>query len=172
MAGWSSPQMSMFSGELLLGRIDGARRYVAARHDLRSRVWLQAFREYQKRKLDLYQTMALLHPEHYPEPVSGTDPRGRRAFTLNASDSRCYSEVIWGYECPIVDTEAGVVADHIFPYALGGVTQSTNRITLCRWHNSIKTCDIHFFPWERGEPPWVAEALCHLSKSVSLSSET
>jgi hypothetical protein len=49
--------------------------------------------------------------------------------------------------------------DHLFPRALGGPTDARNRLTLCDWHNTAKSMDVHIFPWEEGLPPWVLDVL-------------
>jgi len=69
----------------------------------------------------------------------------------------CESARLWGYTCPFVRPEYR--ADHMFPKALGGPTESRNRLTLCEWHNTAKSMDVHIFPFEEGTPAWVSDLL-------------
>lgn len=73
-----------------------------------------------------------------------------------ASVHGCQSEILWGYKCEL---EGEIEVDHLFPYSLGGPSNGSNKLHLCRLHNRLKSSDIHFYPWEKGEPAWLEVVL-------------
>ena len=73
----------------------------------------------------------------------------------------CESARLWGYPCPFEGAQSA--ADHLYPKSLGGPTVAENRLTLCRWHNTAKSMDVHIFPWEEGVLVWVPRILRSLS---------
>tara|TARA_B100001250_G_scaffold362836_1_gene341798 strand:+ start:872 stop:1438 length:567 start_codon:yes stop_codon:yes gene_type:complete len=99
--------------------------------------------------------LILIHPSHISSFFAiKTKPQinskqqqiqGKRIFTENLY-KECESERFWGYKCPF--QEKDLVADHAFPYSLGGPTKGANLRCLCKWHNMIKANDIHCYPWE------------------------
>ena len=113
----------------------------------------------------MFKKLALLHPRHFeelslPEYVSvlgiRKEVQGRRSFGNDGLSASCQSELLWGYGCPL--RESAIHQDHLFPYSLGGPTDGGNRVALCRYHNMVKTCDIHYFPWEETDvrcDPWL-----------------
>lgn len=126
-------------------------------------------------ELGFLEKLALLHPEHFnsldlPNHTNTktlqTSIQGNRRFASQQSNVLCQSMLIWGYECPI---ETDLQQDHLFPYSLGGPTVGTNRIWLCRYHNMVKTSDIHCFPWEELEQrcgPWLDNQIDKMRQKV------
>jgi hypothetical protein len=107
---------------------------------------------------DIVLALALLHPKWLP-PWAPVNFRGSQTFGIgvDARFNHCNSRLLWGYECPF---DGGVMhSDHLFPWALGGHTVGGNRVVLCNAHNSMKSSDIHVYPWERPVPEWASEAL-------------
>jgi hypothetical protein len=82
---------------------------------------------------------------------------GENTFDPLLFTEACESPRLWGYDCPFAD--APKAADHLFPKSLGGPTDTANRLTLCQWHNTAKSMDVHIFPWEEGVPDWVPSLL-------------
>jgi hypothetical protein len=112
--------------------------------------------------------LPLIHPDHYTEFVEkGTvDPRG--SFPRDEEGLQpCQSKLLWGYDCPFVDGDDGAPQqDHLFPFNCGGPSWGNNMRWLCRYHNSMKSCDLHIYPWERGEPIWFREILERVRRIV------
>jgi hypothetical protein len=122
--------------------------------------WAAAFNALSEHST-LYQRLALLHPQHIADSSMPThltldgvqrSLQGPRAFGASLGGQSCQSSLLWGYECPL---NAEIQQDHLFPYSLGGPTLPLNRIYLCRYHNMVKTSDVHSFPWEH-EDKWIA----------------
>ena len=105
------------------------------------------------------ETFALLHPMYFDE-----DPRLAARFQLQRRFREgaieplrvfgCQAIRVWGYRC-VLDVAGELVADHRFPYGLGGSTESSNLLPLCRYHNQVKTSDIHTYNGWHEPPPWV-----------------
>lgn len=73
--------------------------------------------------------------------------QGNRTFQQRPFENKCESKTLWGYDCPI--DSSVIVYDHDFPYSLGGPTnEAYNQRLLCRWHNMVKSNDIHNYDWE------------------------
>jgi hypothetical protein len=127
--------------------------------------WKQQHASYLAGHLALPEAMALLHPDHYAAWDYTDRIRGGRVFKPEASQYglQCGASHIWGYQCSRND----LAADHVFPYSLGGPTTSTNKLLLCTRHNTAKSSDIHFYPWEQGEPPWLESTLGNIAIVVS-----
>jgi hypothetical protein len=108
---------------------------------------------------DLALKLCLIHPDWFdPDNKVGEDPRGPRAFRVNfPNGQQCQSSVIWGYLCNFSDSD--LVADHLYPYSAGGSTDSRNLVWLCRWHNSVKSSDIHLIDWDSVDSGWVDDLL-------------
>lgn len=87
---------------------------------------------------------------------------GNKTFETLAFSEPCGARRLWGYACPFERAE--IAADHLFPRSLGGPTDPRNRLTLCRWHNTAKSMDIHIYPWEEGIPEWLPQLLGVLSR--------
>ncbi len=97
----------------------------------------------------IFTKLALIHPENL-HALDLTEQQlleinGPRNFKKSTFHRECQSDLIWGYKC--LSTEC-LQQDHLFPYSLGGATNTKNRIFLCKNHNSIKGHDIHLYPWE------------------------
>src|SRR5207247_1839385 len=89
---------------------------------------------------------------------SAAEPVVRELYGFNtfhplALPGQCQAMRLWGCSCPY--GAAPKEADHLFPRSLGGPTIAENRLTLCTWHNKIKSMDPYIFPWEEGLPSWV-----------------
>jgi hypothetical protein len=106
--------------------------------------------------LELVEAMTLIHPVWLPSAVDKRLIFGERSFGLTTA-SRCESHELWQYACDLRHTS--LHADHLFAYSLGGPTWAANRLTLCDVHNGIKGADVHLYPWEAGEPSWLARLL-------------
>lgn len=133
--------------------------------------WQQYYGQYHQNKLDLAESMALIHPRHYEHMRTTNQIRGDRAFPKEQGMTSigCSADVIWGYSCSIELTTV-VCADHLFPYSLGGPTVSNNKLYLCEFHNQLKGNDIHIYPWERGEPEWLKDLLLRINRLLELRS--
>jgi hypothetical protein len=145
--------------ELLAQRIRIGAEYLAALANPIATEWQSGYEKYLSGTLSLPETLTLLHGQWWSH---GAHHRiqGRRRYTEAASRTadRCRADLIWGYQCGL-RTEGHPEYDHVFPYSLGGPTIAANRIPLCRIHNAVKGADVHLFPWEAGEPAWVADQL-------------
>jgi len=119
----------------------------------------ELMREAARERGDLALKVSLIHPDWYQsEVIIGRDPRGSRFFSTNPPGGQtCQSAAIWGYTCQLYDHD--LVADHLFPYSAGGATDSRNLVWLCRWHNSIKSSDIHLVDWDSVDCTWVDDLL-------------
>src|SRR5438067_1919935 len=65
---------------------------------------------------------------------------GERIFSPLLAPGPCQSHRLWGYVCPFA--EEGPSYDHLFPATLGGPTEASNLLVLCRKHNLMKSMDI------------------------------
>jgi hypothetical protein len=147
---------------LFAERIDTCREYLAALKELEDCDWGHEYALHKGGNKSLVEAMALIHPSHYEGRILADDVRGDRTFPPLRSSAgvRCGADVVWGYSC--AETQ-GFAADHLFPYSLGGPTESTNRVTLCTFHNQLKGNDVHAYPWERGTPGWLDALLDRIS---------
>jgi hypothetical protein len=104
------------------------------------------------------QTLARLFVLCHPAWLEGsaTQPAGLglHEFQGSATGGECQANLLWGYDCPL--TEEEIQSDHLFPLALGGPAVGTNQVWLCRVHNQWKSSNLLEYPWERGEPQWLA----------------
>jgi hypothetical protein len=112
--------------------------------------------------------LCLIHPDWFePEIKIGDDPRGRRAFsTIPPVGQVCQSNAVWGYDCSIDD--GMLVADHLYPFSAGGPTESRNLVWLCKWHNSVKSSDIHLVDWEAVDCRWVDDLIIRVGRRREL----
>jgi len=147
----------MMDTQLLQQRILAAQSYYEALERSFEHPWLEQHEALLVGQLPLAEAMTLLHPQHYEARERTEHLRGPRAFSeqVGTGGLRCAGVQVWGYECPNTD----LVADHWFPYGLGGPTISSNKLLLCRAHNTGKSSDVHFYVWERGEPEWLRVTL-------------
>jgi hypothetical protein len=151
--------------QLLIQRLEITRDYLACVEELDTTAWEVAYERYLAGNATLPEQLALAHPKHYlPFPGSAAI-RGPRLFTQSLFGPQgCQAEVLWAYACQRT-TVFGAVADHLSPWSLGGPTAATNMLFLCALHNQLKGSDIHMYPWEAGEPPWLRptlHAIAHL----------
>lgn len=147
--------------ESLSMRILMGREYIISIDSSQSIDWETQYLLYRQNALSLPESLALLYPIHYESKNNSQSIRGPRGFPgeRSLSSMKCQANDIWGYPCPLDSTRISVVADHVFPYSLGGPTNSDNKTYLCEFHNQLKGNDIHFFPWEKGEPTWLKTTL-------------
>jgi hypothetical protein len=151
--------------EILKLRLAHGKEYVTAICSLTDTNWIVSYENYLLGNLGLAQSFALIHPSHYESYISAKSMRGLRNFSqeLGLHSMKCSSRIFWGYDCPFNSKNIQLVADHIFPYSLGGPTEADNKAYLCSFHNQLKGNDIHFFPWEFEEPPWLGGILKRIS---------
>jgi len=109
-------------------------------------------------KIFIISKLVLLHPQHFNKLLKIQQSKstleskllkiqGPRNFEKTSLNSECQSKEIWGYDCPFKHEPK--VLDHNFPYSMGGPTHPAyNKRILCRWHNMIKSNDIHNFNFE------------------------
>jgi hypothetical protein len=146
--------------QILAARINACRSYLEALERSFQSNWLASHDLYTARKLSLFDSFALAHPAHYEGLDTRGTVRGPRPFgeEVAIGSLQCRSEQFWGYPC----SQSGVqhlVADHFFPYSLGGPTVVSNKVYLCKLHNQMKSNDVHLYPWELGEPQWLSACL-------------
>lgn len=153
-------------------RIDSAVNYLMALEKSFLIGWLTSYRSEPK---TIFGQLALLHPLHLEEldlPAHKTvgviqrSLQGPRAFSSTLGGNLCQSVNIWGYGCEL---SGEIQQDHLFPYSLGGPTIGTNRIYLCKYHNMVKTSDIHCYPWESTDKwvePWLSGQIDRLYSEI------
>ena len=126
--------------------------------------WLTGYKRYLSGSLAFPDSMLLIHPLWY-EASQINAIQGARRFGDTAARpmERCNARLIWGCDCGLVGP---VQYDHLYQYSLGGPTIAGNRIPLCSIHNSVKGADVHLFPWELGEPAWLAVHLGRINERV------
>ncbi len=113
--------------------------------------WLNTFNRPVK---SIHDRFSLLHPWHLSEidlpPHHSVDSiqkviQGDRNFRGKLASKACTSKYLWGYDC---EFNSDIQKDHLFPYSLGGPTVNGNMLGLCRYHNMVKSSDVHCYPWE------------------------
>lgn len=142
------------SGTLVASRFQSAVAYfltlqaIGSLHD-----WRNLYDNYLLGLLPVESAMALVHPRLLKEHDQWVE--GRRIFNERESSEwcRCQASLVWGYDCPFDFEE--FQADHLFPFAFGGPTVTENKVWLCPTHNSVKSADVHLFPWEAAQPAWL-----------------
>lgn len=157
--------------DLLSARVQHAESYLVALEKYEAVAWSALYELYMARQLSVAEALVLVHPRYYEElEVSrGYSVRGDALFgrRVDRYDLPCDAEKVWGMPCQLRNYEA-LQFDHFFPRSLGGPTLAANRLALCPLHNRVKTNDVHFFAWDRGEPTWMAslvERICRLLAS-------
>lgn len=157
-------------------RLGVARSYLELLPSAASWRWEDKHRDFLAGRCDPVAAMVLAHPMFYE---SGTDyiserssscpVRGDRRFPSGAAVQPlgCRADVIWGYACPGI-WAPGLTADHLFPWGFGGPTVGDNLLPLCSLHNSLKSADIHLFPWESGQPLWLEATLARVARVRSI----
>ena len=155
----------MLKQEIIEIRNHSSRKYVEYLSQSFSKTWKVSHDELKNinNKNDfILSKLALIHPQHYyslfPQNIQLSKVedyfnlkiekiQGKRSFSYRMTNEKCQSETLWGYSCPL--TTETLASDHLFPFSFGGPTNNAiNRKTLCRWHNMIKSNDIHCYPWE------------------------
>jgi hypothetical protein len=153
------------------GRIATAEKYLELIDGPLSGGWGE-LRAYAVATRDLPIALALIHPEHWGDRVRASDllgPREFRAQVLKGTRS-CNAADYWGVLCHRHhDPNLDIVADHAWPYSLGGPTVPDNIRWLCRRHNAAKSSDIHLYPWEAPWPTWLDGLLGRVSRIRSIS---
>jgi hypothetical protein len=118
---------------------------------------------------DLAMAFALIHPDNWSAHDTRRDavqgPRGFRTAEIHATRV-CSAADYWGIACRTDTLTQGAVADHAWPYGLGGPTVVGNIVWLCRRHNASKGVDIHLYPWEFGWPEWLSTHLDRVQRVV------
>ena len=79
-----------------------------------------------------------------------TMPARLHRMVLRADRYRCVS---CGFQGARAKRNTGVQADHVFPFAHGGLTSPWNLVTLCGRCNKVKS---DYWPWPRGHPSYHA----------------
>ena len=157
----------------MTARTKSAADYLKALESSLRQGWLHSFKAGAK---TVYDQLALLHPEHLAEldlpPHRSEDSlqrlmQGVRAFpaSIIASNS-CQADLLWGYKCEL---HGEIQQDHLFPYSLGGPSIAQNRVFLCKYHNMVKSSDIHCYPWEATDAwakPWIGAQINKLNKEI------
>lgn len=162
--------MARLSADVLIRRIACAEQYFNALIEYTVYDWQELYQRYVDGEINFPKTYALLWPERYVELGINQESicGGRTFLQMHTRElEACQSNVIWGYEC----TNANGTkphADHLFPYGLGGITDSRNQIYLCDRHNFAKGSDFHLYPWERGQQSWVAEIINRINDAVNV----
>lgn len=118
---------------------------------------------------DLVLGLALIHPEYWSGSAAERALLGPREFrvpTLRGTRN-CASADYWGAPCPSAGREdVEIVADHAWPFSLGGPTVVGNIRWLCRRHNAVKSSDVHLYPWEGLWPGWLSDHLRKVARAV------
>lgn len=158
----------MLDGEVIRRRIGTAERYLTLIDEGYAGSWHDA-RLKALASSDLVQAMSLLHPHHWEgfKPVKAV--LGQREFRVpNLRGTRyCSAADYWGVECASRGRgDAEIVADHAWPYSLGGPTVVANIRWLCRRHNAVKSADVHLYPWEGLWPDWLNSQLAKLARVI------
>jgi hypothetical protein len=140
--------VNRFTPDLILARINSAYEYLSYLQELETGnvSWKDGLNQYEAGSLSFAKAMTLINPRFCP--AISTNVQGVRRFLEEPgfSSMKCQSDILWGYDCPI--GSRALHADHLFPYTLGGPTIGANKIYLCSDHNSMKSCDLHFYSWE------------------------
>ena len=151
--------------KILTTRLQMSYSYLVALDNNLQRDWNELYEMHLQGDMSLVDSMTLIHPDFYKHAGYSNRIRGNRKFPKEhgMTGIHCSANAIWGYACPLKSFES-IVADHLFPYSLGGPTNSDNKLYLCRLHNELKGNDIHMYPWERGEPRWLDGLLLRISR--------
>jgi HNH endonuclease len=150
----------MLTVSILCHRITEAERYLAlVQEDYRGK-W-ELSRHDAEACADVALAFALIHPDNWPGRGDQQRIQGSRAFKTKViyGTRLCNAVKYWGVTCTADTSTEGAIADHVWPYSLGGPTEVANIMWLCRRHNQIKGADIHFYPWELGWPDWLSVQL-------------
>ena len=160
----------MIDSEIILYRISEAERYLE-QLESNGRIatdWL-LYRADAEARRDLVSALTLIYSHNWPVPALRQNVQGPRAFRtpIIHATRMCSASEYWGVPCKSDTRSEGAVADHAWPYSLGGPTVPGNIAWLCPRHNRIKGMDIHFYPWELGWPDWLPPHLDLLAALVA-----
>jgi len=158
----------MFEAEVIRQRIVEGERYLALIDEGLSGSWHDARRQ-ALTSGDLVLALSLVHPEHWKDFRTAQQMLGPREFrTFNMAGTRwCAAADYWGIECSTRRrSDVAIVADHSWPYSLGGPTVVGNIRWLCRRHNAVKSADVHLFPWDGLWPDWLNSHLDTLGRFI------
>ena len=128
-------------------------------------VWLKYYTEIVKGEYTsekLPKLLALIHPDFYFREGKTFEKnlpwRKDNHFTKGITDNaKCQSGKYTKIEClfnSMRNVRGKCEADHYWPNSLGGPSVLSNRLILCRFHNSIKTNNTYFFNWNE-IPLWL-----------------
>jgi hypothetical protein len=164
----------MLSPEILLSRIQTAETYLHLIDEPLVGHWSDLCETALIRR-DVLTALALVHPQHWVDVADTEKVLGARAFrapTLRGTQY-CSAEDYWGLPCASRNNATvEIVADHAWPYSLGGPTHVGNIRWLCRRHNAAKSADVHLYPWEAPMPDWVSSHLEKIRKIRALGGLT
>lgn len=126
---------------------------------------------------DIVVGLVLAHPD-YRIQHNGLEIKiddGRFARPIERS-TKCEWKDYGGYECPWnedIFLRGKLEIDHHWPSSLGGPTIDSNRLHLCRHHNSCKSNSIEHYVWEN-TPSWLLPLLkkIHERKNWGFNSKT
>jgi len=160
----------MLDASILVHRIQTAEDYLQLLRVDRSGVRWELERDDSIARNDLPLALALIHPENWPPQIARDKMLGPRMFrTAELFLTRmCSAAEYWGVACNSDTLAEGAVADHCWPYSLGGPTEVSNIRWLCRTHNAAKTADVHLFPWEDFWPDWLGNQLDRVGRTRAL----
>lgn len=151
----------MFDADVIRVRIEAAERYL----ELLDKGFAGSWHDARRHALvsgDLVLAMSLVHPEHWRDQRSGQEILGPREFRTPVllGTRYCAAADYWGVACASIGRrEVEIVADHAWPYSLGGPTEVGNIRWLCRRHNAAKSSDVHLYPWGSLWPDWLDRQL-------------
>lgn len=158
----------MLAAGAIRKRIETAERYLELIDMGFAGSWHDAYRDVLVSG-DLVLGLALVHPEHWTDYAAEhaiLGPRKFRAPTLTGTRN-CAASEYWGVQCPSTGRgSVEIVADHAWPFSLGGPTVVGNIRWLCRRHNAVKSSDVHFYPWEGLWPGWLSDQLGKVARAV------
>lgn len=157
----------MLAESVLRCRISEAERYLALALEDYGGKW-ELYRADAEARADVALALALIHPDNWPGQADQQRVQGSRAFRARMIHGTrlCNAVDYWGVTCNTDTSREGAIADHAWPYSLGGPTDVANIVWLCRRHNQIKAADIHFYPWELGWPDWLSTQLKRVERAV------
>jgi hypothetical protein len=150
-------------------RIISSKKYLRNVYIKAKKEWDEIYRNYVNNSLSTEEKLAIVHPINYREKLDKSEILRKRNFAQEpvSQSMECQSKVIWGYKCDIQNQLSNdIQADHLFPYSLGGPTLPSNKIHLCSEHNYLKGSDVHFFPWEEGEPEWLDGTISNINDKI------
>lgn len=146
----------MLDPELLVARIRTAENYLSILDSKLEHNWRELRAEAVIRR-DLPIAFALVHPQHWEDYGRAEQVLGPRTFRapILTGTRYCSAADYWGVQCAARNNPIEIVADHAWPYSLGGPTHIANIRWLCRRHNAGKSSDVHLYPWEGLWPDWI-----------------